>query len=630
MLRAAPRHDTRHNPPHNPETDAMSNPHVPGGFDHALTGVHPNVFRPPTSPSSPYLPPTGLPDPPQKRKRVDTEFTPVRDLGHRYVLAGQIETPGAEGELGESTYSDVAYRRRLAPGEAGGSEGLFGSVREGWGSAALGAIGGVVGGVVGRVWEFCKAGAFKGFYAGGGTAYSAEGKVVEEAPRGVSQRRPLDERSVADVSRFGMDSGDAGVDMPRFGVDPRRDPEADTPRFGADPRRDPGMDMGFGAAARTDTAMDAPRFGEDPGKDPVVDSRFGVHSTSDAVVPDFGVGPERDPAPDIPRFGADPRRDPAMDMPRPGADSRRESGIPRFGGDSRRNSGMDMRFGADSRRDSGIHTPRLSVGSRRESGIPRFTPDSRRDSGMDMGTSATPDSTSQPSAKRRHVGDELGRNWVMVDEPVRRPRPGAARSNTARRPRASEPSAGLGRRTTAPVSRPSTGLGTYAKTLVQPRRPHRVSHAGSPALSPKEPASFAGQRSPSAFAPMPARELFPASPSPSRIPLSNRMQHHRTASNLSPASTRPHTRTNSHADARPPSSSAPVGIPRNGTRGLESPRLDSEARELAARREREERDADEQFAAFNARLRDMIREGKEALGTRVDVEGEGDSWMDES
>lgn len=62
---------------------------------------------------------------------------------------------------------------------------------------------------------------------------------------------------------------------------------------------------------------------------------------------------------------------------------------------------------------------------------------------------------------------------------------------------------------------------------------------------------------------------------------------------------------------------------------MESPRLDSEARGLAARREREERDADEQFAAFNARLRDMIREGKEALGTRVDVEGEGDAWMDD-
>ena len=611
---------------HSPEPDAMSNRHVPGGFDHALTGVHPNVFQPPASPSSPYLPHTGLPDPPQKRKRVDTDFTPVRDLGHRYVLAGQIETPGAEGELGESTYSDVAYRRRLAPSDGGASEGLFGSVREGWGSAALGAIGGVVGGVVGKVWEFCKAGAFKGFYAGGGTAYSAEGKVVEEPPRAVARRRPLDERTIADVPQFGVDSKDAGVDMPRFGSDPRRDPEMDTPRFGADPRRDPVLDVGFGAVAR-DGAISVPRFGEEPSRDPAMDVRFGGASR-DAAMGDIGVEPRTDTAPDVPRFGADPRRDPTMDTPRSGKDSRRESGIPRIGGDSRRNS-LDLRFGGDSRRDSGIHTPRLSTGSRRESGIPRFTPDSRRDSGLDLGTSVTPDSTSQPSAKRRHVGDELGRNWVIVDDPVRRPRPGTARSSAARRPHASEPSPGLGRRTTAPASRPSTGFGNYAKTPAPAqRRPQRVSHAGSPALSPKEPASFAGQRSPPAFAPIPARELFPSSASPSRIPLSQRMQHHRTASALSPASSRPHTRTNSHAEARPPSSSAPVG-PRNGGRPMESPRLDSEARGLAARREREERDADEQFAAFNARLRDMIREGKEALGTRVDVEGEGDAWMDD-
>lgn len=396
----------------------------------------------------------------------------------------------------------------------------------------------------------------------------------------------------------------------------------DTSRFRADLRRDPILDMGFGAAAR-DTAISTPRFGEESGRDPAMDVRFGVDSRV-AAVRDFGVEPRTEPAPEVPRFGADPRRDPTMDTLRSGKDPRRESGIPRLGGDSRRSS-VDLRFGAESRRDSGIHTPRFSMGSRRESGIPRFTPDSRRDSGLDLGTSATPDSTSQPSAKRRHVGDELGRNWVMVDEPARRPRPGTARSTTARRPRASEPSAPLGRRTTAPVSRPSTGFGNYAKSPAQ-QRPQRVSHAGSPALSPKEPASFAGQRS-AAFAPMPARELFPSSASPSRIPLSQRMQHHRTASALSPASSRPHTRTNSHAEARPPSSSAPVGS-RNG-RPLESPRLDPEARELAARREREERDADEQFAAFNARLRDMIREGKEALGTRVDVEGEGDAWMDD-
>ena len=111
--------------------------------------------------------------------------------------------------------------------------------------------------------------------------------------------------------------------------------------------------------------------------------------------------------------------------------------------------------------------------------------------------------------------------------------------------------------------------------------------------------------------------------------------HRRAHSTLSSPSSerRSHARSNSAATTTerppllPPSSSAPVG------RGSgESPRLDSEARKLAARREREEREADLQMEAFNARLRDMIREGKEALGTRVEVEGDvgdGDGWMDE-
>jgi hypothetical protein len=74
-------------------------------------------------------------------------------------------------------------------------------------------------------------------------------------------------------------------------------------------------------------------------------------------------------------------------------------------------------------------------------------------------------------------------------------------------------------------------------------------------------------------------------------------------------------------------------IPRLDPETIESsPRLDPEAKELATRKLREERDADARIAAFNARLRDMIREGKEALGTKVEVEIEGGDdggWMDE-
>jgi hypothetical protein len=64
----------------------------------------------------------------------------------------------------------------------------------------------------------------------------------------------------------------------------------------------------------------------------------------------------------------------------------------------------------------------------------------------------------------------------------------------------------------------------------------------------------------------------------------------------------------------------------------QSPRLTEEARRLAAKRRMEERDADMKMAAFNKRLQDMIRQGKEALGTTVDVEMDGPldgAWEDD-
>lgn len=56
---------------------------------------------------------------------------------------------------------------------------------------------------------------------------------------------------------------------------------------------------------------------------------------------------------------------------------------------------------------------------------------------------------------------------------------------------------------------------------------------------------------------------------------------------------------------------------------MASPRLTDEAKRLAAKRRREEKDADLRMNDFNARLQAMIRQGKEALGTQIEVEGEG-------
>ena len=62
-----------------------------------------------------------------------------------------------------------------------------------------------------------------------------------------------------------------------------------------------------------------------------------------------------------------------------------------------------------------------------------------------------------------------------------------------------------------------------------------------------------------------------------------------------------------------------------------SPRLDAEAKQLAQKKLAAERDTDLRVDAFNARLLSMIRQGKEALGTRVEVmeDAGGGGWEDD-
>lgn len=62
----------------------------------------------------------------------------------------------------------------------------------------------------------------------------------------------------------------------------------------------------------------------------------------------------------------------------------------------------------------------------------------------------------------------------------------------------------------------------------------------------------------------------------------------------------------------------------------DSPRLDAEARQLAQRKIASEREATARVDAFNGRLLDMIRQGREALGSTVEVEmvGDGDGEGD--
>jgi hypothetical protein len=54
-----------------------------------------------------------------------------------------------------------------------------------------------------------------------------------------------------------------------------------------------------------------------------------------------------------------------------------------------------------------------------------------------------------------------------------------------------------------------------------------------------------------------------------------------------------------------------------------------EAQRYAARIKKEEQEADESIRRFNAQLQAMIREGKEALGTRIEVDEVDELVMEE-
>jgi hypothetical protein len=196
--------------------------HMPGAFH--TEGIHQGLFRPPVSPasSSGYLPQTRHsgdgPTPKRKRVRDETNrqldqgqpqdspqvnhndvnangstvlITPAGRHAHNgrvYTLAGQLDTLASgsaeSGLLGDSMYSDSDYRKALGSKRSRddgsmtdpmGHVPLFNFAAQpqpspGWGTLAFSTLGGVVG----KVWEFCKAGAFKGFYAGGGRGFEMQ------------------------------------------------------------------------------------------------------------------------------------------------------------------------------------------------------------------------------------------------------------------------------------------------------------------------------------------------------------------------------------------------------------------------------------------------------------------------
>ncbi|KAG6037599.1 hypothetical protein E4U40_004658 [Claviceps sp. LM458 group G5] len=242
-----------------------------------------------------------------------------------------------------------------------------------------------------------------------------------------------------------------------------------------------------------------------------------------------------------------------------------------------------------------------------------------------IGSGASTPST--PAAKRRQTApmDELGRSWVMVQHQERVGESGGTRrargmppNKSPSRHRNQGPSAVTGRRISTPnqrraPGRPVAGAGTY-RASPQPTSlyPTISQHSAWDAPLSSSSASFA---SPRCASPMKLSSL--ASPMAASLgsptPAMSR-GHSRRRSNAGSQSKFTHKRT--HSNASTASSRGTVDDVDN------SPRLTPEAKQLAARRYQEERDADVRIAAFNKQLQDMIRLGKEALGTRIEVDGE--------
>jgi hypothetical protein len=285
-----------------------------------------------------------------------------------------------------------------------------------------------------------------------------------------------------------------------------------------------------------------------------------------------------------------------------------------------------------------------------------------------------------PAPKRRQVSeanDEL-RNWVMVPEPECQ-RNGGVDGATAT---GASPSASLGFRRTR--INPAIRRATASQSSALPRRQYpkalhtpRPSFAGSTFGLDREPASFAS------FAPTrsPERVASPAPSTPSRIPISAHASPHISAhtssiprpkpisqiptrpsssassvatmtglpifqqkpapspSHLAPHHTQTHRRNGSSASLATPrrpsltpsmAPSTPAGANTStGSGGMYggSPHLTPEARQLARQRAQAEHDADTRMETMNAQLEEMIRLGREALGSSIEIVDEG--WMDE-
>lgn len=229
-----------------------------------------------------------------------------------------------------------------------------------------------------------------------------------------------------------------------------------------------------------------------------------------------------------------------------------------------------------------------------------------------------------PAAKRRQTApiDELGHNWVMV----KGPRAGEWRQSCQRPPNPNRHHS-LAGATTRRISVHSSRKSSNSAPRRHSSRLHAAAAASLPVSElpqPSSTASFASPRSPSpAKKASNGRTALGAGASVASPPSLGHSRRRSVFTSQGHA-TLSHRRTHSNASTASSRAGAPAADELDA-----SPRLNAEAKQLAARRKMEERDADVRIEGFNKRLQDMIRQGKEALGTSVEIAGGDGGWEDD-
>lgn len=189
-----------------------------------------------------------------------------------------------------------------------------------------------------------------------------------------------------------------------------------------------------------------------------------------------------------------------------------------------------------------------------------------------------PDSPPEDRATKRKKGD--GGGWIMVPTPEEKPHTHTPNTSRPRLPLHAEPKrTPSGSNIPRPLSRTGSRR-SIAPTMVARRHSSNATHAGSPTTHGRS-ASTASPRG-AAFNPSPA--------------IANNKRHS--------SGSRPSTATGHYID-KPAVDLSP------------------DAQKYQARIKKQEREQDKSMRQMNAKLQDLIREGKAALGTKVDVEMDG-------